>query len=335
MSVISRFFPLLPGLLLSIAVALSAFALEYAEFALAGGRWIESLVLAILLGTAVRSAFPLSPTLHAGIDFSAKVLLECAVVLLGASISISEIRDAGPYLVAGIAAVVVFSLAASYGVGRAIGLPAKLAMLVACGNSICGNSAIAATAPVIQAEPEDVAASIAFTAILGVGVVLLLPALQAVANLSNLQYGVFAGLTVYAVPQVLAATAPAGLVSMHAGTLVKLIRVLMLGPVLLTLGALHGASGRRISWRHVLPWFIAGFATMMALRSFGMIPSVALAPIGTVSNLLTTLAMAGLGLSVDVRTVTRAGGRVILAALASLLMLCAISLLLIGVLHVA
>ena len=87
-------------------------------------------------------------------------------------------------------------------------LSSKLAVLVACGNAICGNSAIAAVAPVIGADREDVAASIALTAVLGVAVVVLLPLLIPVLGLSNYQYGVLAGLTVYAVPQVLAAAFP-------------------------------------------------------------------------------------------------------------------------------
>ena len=86
-----------------------------------------------------------------------------------------------------------------------------MAILVAAGNSICGNSAIAAVAPVIGASSKDVASSIAFTAVLGVVVVLLLPLAVPLLHMTELQYGVLAGLTVYAVPQVLAATAPIGL----------------------------------------------------------------------------------------------------------------------------
>ncbi len=325
---------LLPGIALAVLVSGLAILFERGEVALSGGRWIESLVLAILLGTALRSSLRIPSAFDAGIAFSAKILLEVAVVLLGASVSIAEIGAAGTLLVAGIAAVVVLSLAVSYGIGRALGLSPKLATLVACGNSICGNSAIAAAAPVIAAEADDVAAAIAFTAVLGVGAVLLMPALHAFAQLSDLQFGIFAGLTVYAVPQVLAATASAGLVSAHAGTVVKLIRVLMLGPVLLALGAVgKGASGR-VSLRHVAPWFIAGFAAMMALRSAGAIPAVLLGPITTASGLLTTVAMAGLGLTVDVRSVARSGGRVILAAIASLLVLCALSLALLTLLAI-
>jgi uncharacterized membrane protein YadS len=93
---------------------------------------------------------------------------------------------------------------------RLLGLPQRMSILVACGNSICGNSAIAAVAPVIGADGDDIACSISFTAVLGVIVVLTLPLLVPILHLSLTQYGVLAGLTVYAVPQVLAATLPIG-----------------------------------------------------------------------------------------------------------------------------
>ena len=324
-----------PGLLLCLAVTAAALGLEAIEARVFGGRWLESLVLAIILGAIIRSSFKLSIRFHAGIDFSAKFLLELAVVLLGASISTTTLEQAGFALVGGIALGVAVSLVASYYVGRLLGLPAKLATLVACGNSICGNSAIAATAPVIDASSDDVAASIAFTAVLGVLAVLLMPLAKDALGLDMIQYGTFAGMTVYAVPQVLAATAPIGLVSLQTGTIVKLVRVLMLGPVLLALGIIHGSRGGRVSLRHILPWFILGFAVMMALRSLDLIPAIALAPISETSGVLTIIAMAALGLSVDVRHVARAGGRVIAAASFSLLLLCGISLVLIAWLPVA
>ncbi|MCL6706052.1 putative sulfate exporter family transporter [Pseudomonas sp. R2.Fl] len=325
----------LPGVALSGAVTLAAIAAERIEFALFGGRWLESLVLAILIGAAVRSVLGLHPRFERGVDFSARILLECAVVLLGASIGVGAIRGAGVELVGGITLTVVVSILFSYLVGRALGLPAKLATLVACGNSICGNSAIAAAAPVIEAEPDDIAASIAFTAVLGVAVVLLMPALNGAMGLSEVQYGTFAGLTVYAVPQVIAATAPVGLASVQTGTLVKLIRVLMLGPVIFGLGLVHGTSGRTVSLRHMVPWFIVGFAALMMLRSLDLIPAAALGPIGATSNVLTVVAMAALGLSVDIRHAARAGGRVMAAATISLLLLAALSLGLIGSLRIA
>lgn len=319
--------PLVPGILATLAVTVAAIALEAAEHWLLQGRWIESLVLAILIGMAVRSSFSLSPSLEAGIHFCAKTVLEIAVVLLGASISLSAIEDAGPQLVIAIVIIVALSLGGSYLIGRLAGLSPRVATLVACGNSICGNSAIAAAAPVIHAKPEEITTSIAFTAVLGVALVLALPLFQAPLQLASAEYGVFAGLTVYAVPQVLAATAPAGVISVQTGTLVKLIRVLMLGPVIATLSVLHGRNdGGHLQLAKMVPWFIIGFAALMALRSADLIPAPALAPIATASGLFTIVSMAALGLSVDIRSIRRSGGRVIGAAALSLAFLSALAL---------
>ena len=287
-----------------------------------------------------------------GLAFSAKPLLEVAVMLLGASISFATLIAIGPSLLAGIAGVVCVAIVASYAICRALGLPRRMSVLIACGNSICGNSAIAAIAPIIRADGEDVAASIAFTAVLGILVVLGLPLLVPVLGLSEPRYGTLAGLTVYAVPQVLAATVPIGALSNQVGTLVKLVRVLMLGPVVLFLSLfaspLYEESSRtspavavwttptpaRVAVHQLVPWFILGFVALAALRSAGLIPDTLLIPIAATTNALTSVSMAALGLRVDVRVVAKAGGRVTVAVTLSLIVLCAISLGLIYALHV-
>ncbi|WP_131113318.1 YeiH family protein [Lichenihabitans psoromatis] len=336
---------LLPGLALCGLVTLLAFVAQTGEERLFGRAWLESLVLAILIGTVVRTLWTPPERWLPGIAFSAKTLLEIAVMLLGASLSIGTIVAAGPGLLFGIAGVVVMAIGISYMIGRVLGLPCRMAILVACGNSICGNSAIAATAPVIGAESDDIAASIGFTAVLGVLVVIGLPLLVPVLGMSKLQYGVLAGLTVYAVPQVIAATAPIGALSVQIGTLVKLVRVLMLGPVMLvlSLGAGHlsrhaGAAGvapPRLSIAKLVPWFIIGFLALVAARSSGLVPGAALAPMSTLANWLTIVSMAALGLGVDVRVVARAGLRVTAAVVVSLLALGGISLGLIRLLGIA
>ena len=332
----ARVLPLVPGTLLSIAVTVAAIGLEAVETRLFGRAWLESLVLAILIGTAVRSILRPDDRFSLGIRFSAKTLLEIAVVLLGASVSARAVMAAGPMLLAGIVGVVVTAIMVSYGIGRVLGLEHKLATLVACGNCICGNSAIVAAAPVIGATAGDVAASIAFTAVLGVVVVLLLPTLVPLLHLSFTQYGVLAGLTVYAVPQVIAATAPVATLSVHVGTLVKLVRVLMLGPVVIALSlGRREADGRRPSLGQMVPFFVIGFLVLMMLRSANAIPAVLLGPAATAATWLTIISMAALGLGVDVRTVARAGGRVTTAVVLSLLTLGAISGALIWSLHLA
>jgi uncharacterized integral membrane protein (TIGR00698 family) len=338
------FLPLLPGVFLCLGLtglALGVQALEEHRF---GHPYLEALVIAILLGIALRTAWAPGERFRAGIAFSAKQLLELAVTLLGASLSLTTLLASGPALLTGIVATVALTIAASCLICRLLGLPTRMAILIACGNAICGNSAIAAVAPVIGADSKDVAAAIAFTAVLGVLMVLGLPLFIPLAGLSPNQYGVLAGLTVYAVPQVLAATVPAGLLATQVGTLVKLVRVLMLGPVVVLLSLLAprlrgaGQSPRRpgrLGFAKLVPWFILGFLGLAGLRSLGLIPDAGLAPLTRLASLLTVAAMAALGLGVDVRVLARVGPRVTAAVTLSLLILIAISLTLIWALRIA
>jgi len=330
----NRIAELAPGIALCAAIALAAMGLQRVEEHWTGRPWLEALVIAILLGTLLRTLWSPDKRWAPGIGFSAKTLLEIAVMLLGASISFQVMLDAGLSLILGIAVVVALALGASYGIGRLLGLPKRMAVLVACGNAICGNSAIAAVAPVIGARPADVASSIAFTAILGVIVVLALPLLVPLIGLSLTQYGVLAGLTVYAVPQVLAATMPVGLVSTQLGTLVKLVRVLMLGPVVIGLSIFAGQQAEgpkaRLALNRLVPWFIVGFLGLALLRSLGAIPEALLQIVMPTATLLTVISMAALGLGVDLKVLGKIGGRVTLAVTLSLLVLIAISL---GLIH--
>ena len=327
---------LLPGVALCFLITAASFALEKIEILLFGQAWLESLVLAIVLGCAVRTCLPPAAVFLPGIRFSAKALLEVAVVLLGASVSAGAMMGGGLALIGGIVSVVVVTIFASYAIGRALRLPHRMALLIACGNSICGNSAIAATAPVIGADSADVAASIAFTAVLGVLVVIGLPLLAPLLGFSATEYGIFAGLTVYAVPQVLAATAPVGMLSVQIGTLVKLVRVLMLGPVVLVLALTNRQpQEKRPSLPQLLPWFIVGFLLLMTLRSSSLIPAALDAPLRSLATLLTIVSMAALGLGVDARCVARAGLRVTSAVALSLLVLGAVSFAAIRLLAIA
>jgi uncharacterized integral membrane protein (TIGR00698 family) len=340
-----------PGLALCTAITLAAYGLQTLEARWLGRAWLEAVVLSILIGAAVRAAWTPGAVWARGVAFSAKTLLEIAVVLLGLTIDARTILDVGAPLLLGIAVLVAVAIAAGYGLGRLVRLPRRMAILIACGNAICGNSAIAAVAPVIGADGEDVTAAIAFTAVMGIGVVLGLPVAAAVLGLSHRAFGVFAGLTVYAVPQVLAAAAPVSALSAQVGTVVKLVRVLMLGPVvmvlsLLTLDARDEADeafptitagdrpGRgRPSLHQLAPWFIIGFLLMVAARTAGLAPEPLVAPAAAAAGLLTVMSMAALGLGVDLRALKEAGPRVSGVAIASLIVLAAIALLLLHILR--
>jgi len=332
------------GVAIATVVSLCSVAGGWAEERVAGRAIIEPLVLAILIGMAVRNVRGGNGWAREapGVQFVAKQVLELAVCLLGATMDVPRLFASGPTLALGIGAFVCVALTCGYAIGRFVGLSPALAVLVACGNAICGNSAIAAVAPVIGADHDDVAASIALTAVLGVAVVVALPLLIGPLGLSNYQYGVLAGLSVYAVPQVLAASFAVSTLSGQVATVVKLARVLMLGPVVLFFAARRGrgdaartfgsAGGPRSSLSRAVPWFVLGFVMLAVCRSLGLVPDAASSLAKVVAGWLMIASMAALGLAADIRSVKRVGPRVAIAVGGSLAALLVLSVSLIRVL---
>jgi uncharacterized integral membrane protein (TIGR00698 family) len=336
---------LVPGIVASVLVTFAAVAVGRVEEWALGRAIIEPLVLAILVGMCVRTVRGEHPREEPGVRFVAKPVLEVAVCLLGATMDVPRLFASGPMLAVGIVVLVSGALMFGYVIGRASGLSNKLAILVACGNAICGNSAIAAVAPVIGAERQDVAASIALTAVLGVAMVLGLPLLMVPLHYSNYQYGVLAGLTVYAVPQVLAAAFAVSPLSGQVATAVKLARVLMLGPVVMFFAfrarrssAREAAnSGVQTSARAVqfpVPAFVIGFVVLAVLRSVHLIPDAGASAAKSVAAWLTIAAMAALGLGVDVRAVRSVGARVMAAVAGSLGVLLVLAIVLIALIPI-
>jgi uncharacterized integral membrane protein (TIGR00698 family) len=322
-----------PGVALATLITLVALALGRIQEMLFDFAALEPLVLALLIGLAVRAAWTPRAVFLPGIGISAKQLLEFAIVLLGASLNLAAIVDAGMQLLAAVLISVSVTLVAGIVLGRAAGLGPRLAILVAVGNAICGNSAIAAVAPVIRARKQEVASAIALTAVLGVGVVLALPLLVGVFDLTDERYGVVAGLTVYAVPQVLAATIPVSAEAGQIASLVKLTRVLLLGPVVALFAMLYrnrdeegASSASRRSLGTFLPWFVIGFAAMSLLRTASLLPDQVAEVAREASKLLTSVAMAGLGMSVDLRSIRASGMRVGLVVIALTILLVAMAL---------
>jgi uncharacterized integral membrane protein (TIGR00698 family) len=329
---------LAPGIIASVIVTVAALIVGWGEEVVFRRAIIEPLVLAILIGMAVRTLRGDRPNEDPGVRFVAKPVLELAVFLLGATMDVPRLFASGPMLAVGIVALVAAALGSGYLIGRAAGLPHKLAILVSCGNAICGNSAIAAVAPVIDADRKDVAASIALTAVLGLVAVLGLPLLMIPLGYSNYQYGVLTGLTVYAVPQVLAAAFAVSQLSGQVATAVKLGRVLMLGPVVVGFSLFSRRRGEAaVAGKRApspLPMFVVGFALLAALRSIHAIPDRVADDAKVVAGWLTIAAMAALGLGVDLQSVRQVGSRVITAVAGSLAAIICLAVILIQVLGI-
>jgi len=327
-----------PGLGLAALLTLVALAIGEVQERFFDYAVLEPLVLALLLGLAVRAIWPPHDVFVPGIGFAAKQLLEFAIVLLGASLNLAAIVDAGFQLLLAVVISVSVTLVSGVALGRLAGLSTRLSILIAVGNAICGNSAIAAVAPVIRAKKQEIASAIALTAVLGIGVVLTLPALISLFDLSDERYGVIAGLTVYAVPQVLAATIPVSAEAGQVASLVKLTRVLLLGPVVALFAWLYrkgdeGEATTRLSLGKFLPWFVIGFAALALLRTSSIIPEGLGDMAKDASKILTSIAMAGLGLSVDLRSVRSSGPRVALVVLGITILLVTMALTIVTVMN--
>jgi uncharacterized integral membrane protein (TIGR00698 family) len=325
----------LPGLALVIAVSAFAWVAERLLTAAVGHPTLEAIVLAILIGATVRAFWTPPGQFAPGIAFAAGTLLEISIVLLGFGADLQQFIRAGLPLVASIVGVVVAAIFTGVVIGRSLGLSSVHALLVACGNAICGNSAIAALAPVLGAKKEEVASAIAYTAVLGVVVILGLPFLAPLFGLNDYQYGILAGLTVYAVPQVIAAAYPVSILAGQTATLVKLVRVLMLGPLVVALSVWRrranarlaaGAAATRAGIGELLPWFVVGFMIAGAIRSADAVSIPFADSARDSARALTVLAMAALGLNVDIGAIRKVGPKVALTVTGSLAVMVTIAL---------
>ena len=322
----------LPGLALCSGIGLAAMLCEQLEVAVLGHAWFETLVLAIVLGALLRMVWAPPPAFASGIQFASKTLLEIAVAMIGVTVSLGMVAGIGLPLLLGTLLIVSLTIVAGILLGLFFGLPYRMAALLACGNAICGNSAIASVAPAIGADNDEVAAAVTFTAVPSIALVAALPIIADLLQLSPIAGGTLAGLTVYAVPQVIAAAAPLGREAVEIGALVKLVRVLTLGPVAAIAAVLgrrkcNGTAARHARPLPYVPWFILVFLSLAALRSAGFVPEPLAAAAHEASGILAVLAMAGLGLGVDFGKIAQAGFRIIAVVVLSLCLLCGLALL--------
>jgi uncharacterized integral membrane protein (TIGR00698 family) len=316
--------PKIPGIALCVVLGLASYWISDKL----NLSFMDALVLSLIVGIVLRTVLTNGKQFDQGTKWSGKMLLEFAVLLTGASVFIPDFVDRGWQ----IAVFVVFSTFAAmlvaYLVGnKLLGLDPKLTALVGIGNSICGNSAVAALAPVIRANSSQVGAAISFSAILGAIQILLLPTLSTTFGLSEFHYGLVAGISVYAVAQVMAASSIVGVEAATTATLVKLSRVILLGPMIVVIGVVFRRSGleqadgaptRSLSsqLRSYVPWFVIGFLVLATFRSFDIISSDVLSTVRDTAKILFSIAMIGVGFGVNVRDLFKSGPRVVATILA-------------------
>lgn len=283
------------------------------------------LVVAILLGIAWRGLMGLPDGAPAGIRFASKTLLRWGVGLMGVRLDFNSIVAAGPWVILLDVLVILLALVLIPRLARRLGADRGLCTLVAVGTAVCGASAVAAAAPITRAREEQVALAVAIVSLVGTLATLVYSLLQPLLPLTPYGYGVFAGSTLHEVGHVVAAALAGGPLSGEIGIVVKLGRVALLPPVLLLLALGTGREERKREctsgvstafkgYGLPVPWFVLGFLTMSLLRTGGLLPGAVAEILLQISIFLLTLAMAGLGLGVEVGHLRTVGLRTVVAA---------------------
>lgn len=296
------------------------------------------LVLAILLGILYRAVRGVPLQAQAGIAFSGKRLLRVGIILLGLKLNLLDIVHAG-YKVLLIAIInITVTIILVYALSRWLKVEHRLSLLTACGTAICGAAAVLAIAPQIRAKDEEAAVGAATVAILGTIFTLAYTILYPVLGLTAKGYGIFAGATLHEVAHALAAAAPGGQAALDMAVIVKLSRVAMLVPVALLIGLWDARKTRGTQpdasqgfrWRELpIPWFIVGFLAMSGVNTLGILPAGLTAALLVIAYMLLGMAMAGLGLGVDIATFRRLGKRPFYAGLLGSLVLALLGFLLV------
>ncbi|HEX3816531.1 MAG TPA: putative sulfate exporter family transporter [Mycobacteriales bacterium] len=299
-----------PGLLLSLAVAVVATALG--RVAPVVGAPVFGIVGGGLLAAAIRPGERLRP----GFAVAGKGVLQASVVVFGTGLSLSRVAHVGGSSLPVLLGTLAVALGVAWLGGRLLGVGGDARTLIGVGSAICGASAIAATTAVIEAAEVDVAYAIGTIFAFNVTAVLLYPALGHALGLSQHAFGLWAGTAINDTSSVVAAGYTYGAAAGSYGVVVKLTRSLMIIPICVAL-ALHrrrktGTDRPALPWRKLVPTFLIGFVLASALNSVGAIPAAWHGALQQLGVFLITVALSGIGLSLRIGEIRRAGVRPLL-----------------------
>jgi uncharacterized integral membrane protein (TIGR00698 family) len=310
---------LFPGLVIVVAVAGSA-RIVHGLLPESAGRILGEVIFAVLFGLIVGNAFRLPAATAPGIRFAFQTVLRLAIVLLGAGLSFVAALAMGLKALALIVVLMILALVTAHMLGRRLGIDPKLASLIGVGTSVCGNSAISATAPVIGAKDEDVAYAIATNTLFGTLAVFAYPLIGRALGLDAAEFGTWAGTAVNDTSQVVAAGFAYGESAGQVATVVKLTRNALMGAVIVAMGLLHGRTERAgpggfsARFRQSVPSFVFGFLIMATLNSLGWFTWLSAATgwdvgswLSRAAKALILVALAGVGLGTRIEAMRRAG----------------------------
>lgn len=302
-SVADRWLQKLPGLALVAAIALVATLTQR----LTGIAALSPLIVALGIGIGYRRVLGKATVLDAGIAFALRPVLRFAIILLGLQITLMEVAILGWRGVIAVILTLVTSFFFTKAVARLFGVERGLAELIAAGTAVCGASAIIACNTVTRGSDEDVAYAMACVTLFGTVAMLIFPLVAGPLQLSASAYGMWAGTSIHEVGQVVGASFAVGEESGHMAAVAKLTRVILLAPLILTLGFLRNRGGST-AVRVPMPWFVFGFIGMMVLNTIVALPEPLHDFLVLTTAFLLTGALAAMGLETDLKKLRQKGG---------------------------
>lgn len=304
----------LPGLSAAVLVAVIA---ELISNALPV-HLISASVIALFIGMGIHAIHKPGDRLMPGMKFTSKKILKFAIILLGASLNISTIVHVGSVSLI----VMIFTLSTCFGlgyfVGKALGLNWKTSNLISAGTGICGGSAIAAIAPVIQAADLDIAFAMSATFLFDMVMIVLFPFMGKALGMTDVAFGLWSGTAVNDTSSVVATGYAFSEAAGDFAVMVKLTRTLAIIPVVIIFSIIHTKlkqkqqqstekASMKSSLKSAFPLFIIFFLAMAAINSFGLIPASIAGAMKTLSKFLMVCALAAIGLNTSFRDMKNGG----------------------------
>ena len=314
---------ILPGMLLCLAVALPSYFLGNI-FPIAGGP-----VFAILIGMLAAIFIKKKDGLKNGLTFCSKKVLQYAVILLGFGMNIGTILEKGAESLPVILSTISAALISAFITAKLLGIPRKISILIGVGSSICGGSAIAAAAPVVGADDDEIARSISVIFLFNVIAAIIFPSLGALLGLSNEGFSLFAGTAVNDTSSVTAAASAWDGIhdsdTLSGATVVKLTRTLAIIPITIVLAVWrmrtetkkpeqeeNKAGAGKFSFAGIFPWFILWFVAASIVTTIFNLQSEITSPLKWLSKFFIILAMSAIGLNTNIVELVKKGGKPIL-----------------------
>lgn len=305
---------MIPGVIVAVAIAFLARFLE----SLLPVHLVGASVIALFIGMLLNS-FWKPAILSTGLKFSSKKILKIAIILLGASLSVSTILTVGKLSLAVMCFTLLTCFGGGYFIGKAFQLNWKLSNLISAGTGICGGSAIAAIAPVIDAEDTDIAYAMSATFLFDMVMIVLFPMMGHWMGLSDMAYGLWTGTAVNDTSSVVAAGYAFSEAAGDFATMVKLTRTLSIIPTVVVFALINIRLKRKASAQdqetvgnkvHILslfPWFILGFIALSIINSIGFIPEQLSTASKDVSKFLMVVALAAIGMNTSFKDMKKSG----------------------------